>query len=237
MTPEEINRLLATAPPHRRLLYETAFLSGLRANELRNLSVSHLDTGRSGLILEAEWTKNRMTGFQPLPVSLVHRLREFGESGEPARLYSKFYGRTDSESPAPQNPLLYLPSHTARDLDVDLDRAGIQKHAPGGKLDFHACRVAYINLVIESGVTVKEAQALARHASPELTMNIYGRAREERLSEAVEKVGAVVSVPLECATYVQRQAVGAEQESATPYETGGCASRKMVEAASTTYSP
>ena len=112
-----------------------------------------------------------------------------------------------------------------------MERAGIQKHAPGGKLDFHACRVAYINLVIESGVTVKEAQTLARHASPELTMNLYGRAREERLSETVEKVGAVVSVPLKCATYVQRLAVGAEQESATPSVARGCASLNMVEAA------
>jgi hypothetical protein len=33
--------------------------------------------------------------------------------------------------------------------------------SPAGKLDFHACRVAYINLVIESGVSVKEAQTLA----------------------------------------------------------------------------
>ena len=68
-----------------------------------------------------------------------------------------------------------MPSHTARALDKDLKAAGIAKQSPGGKIDFHACRVAYINLVIESGVTVKEAQELARHATPELTMNIYGR--------------------------------------------------------------
>jgi hypothetical protein len=32
---------------------------------------------------------------------------------------------------------------------------------PAGKLDCHAVRLAYINLVIESGVTGKEAQVLA----------------------------------------------------------------------------
>jgi hypothetical protein len=35
--------------------------------------------------------------------------------------------------------------------------------------------VAYINFVIESGVSIKEAQALARHATPQLTLNVYGR--------------------------------------------------------------
>jgi hypothetical protein len=51
--------------------------------------------------------------------------------------------------------------------------------------------------VIESGVTVKEAQVLARHETPELTINIYGRAREERLWTVVE-----VSMPEELAEIV-----------------------------------
>lgn len=57
--------------------------------------------------------------------------------------------------------------------------AGIEKHTANGKLDFHACRVAYINLVLDSGVSLKEAQSLARHATLEMTMNVYGRVRED----------------------------------------------------------
>jgi integrase len=60
-------------------------------------------------------------------------------------------------------------------------------------LDFHSLRVTYINPVIESGgVSVKEAQELARHATPESTLNVYGRTREERLSQAVEKIAQVL---------------------------------------------
>ena len=40
--------------------------------------------------------------------------------------------------------LLYVPTHPARTLDADLVRAGIPKEAVGGKLDFHAVRLAYI---------------------------------------------------------------------------------------------
>ena len=49
----------------------------------------------------------------------------------------------------------------------------------------HGVRV----LVIEAGAPMTEAQALARHATPDLTLNIYARAREERLAEIAEKVG------------------------------------------------
>ena len=118
----------------------------------------------------------------------------------------------------PSDPLVYVPSHPARSLDKDLEAAGIPKHAPGGKIDFHACRVAYINLVLESGAKVKEAQTLARHATPELTMNVYGRARKERLSEVVEQMAKSVVLEEKYVPSMQRQAVGAEQENATPNE-------------------
>ena len=142
---------------------------------------------RSELQLEAEWTKNRKPCLQPLPRDLAHRLYESAQSGEPSRLYAKSHKRKHHTATIPKQPLLYVPSHTARSVDQDLKSAGIPKQGPGGKIDFHAIRKAYINLVIESGVTVKEAQTLARHASPELTMNVYGHARQDRLADAVER--------------------------------------------------
>lgn len=40
MTPDEIAKLLQVAPEHRRLLYEAAFCTGLRAGELRALTTT-----------------------------------------------------------------------------------------------------------------------------------------------------------------------------------------------------
>ena len=175
MTPEEIRRLLAAAPEKRRLTYEVAFCTGLRAGELRALTVGHLDTERAGLRLDAKWTKNRKPGFQPLPTPLVERLAE------------RAGGKEGTE------PLLYLGSNTSRDVNADLKRAGIPKEVAGeGKLDFHASRVAYTNLVLDSGASVREAQELLRHSTPQLTMNVYGRARSDRLYEVAEQVGKVV---------------------------------------------
>lgn len=220
MTTDEIIRLLRVCAPHRRLLLETAFLSGLRAGELRHLTVDHLDRKHNGLRLDAAWTKNRKSGFQPLPQALTERLHTFAKSGEPGRLYKRFYARRDALLKAPNNPLLYVPSHPARDLACDLEAASIPKKTPEGKLDFHACRVAFITFVIEEGATDKEAQALARHATPQLTFNVYARTREERLASTIEKVAAVLLPDEKCVPGVQQEGSSTAKENATPYFSG-----------------
>jgi len=192
LTLKEIKALLEAAPEERRLVYEAAFCSGLRRNELRSLSVEDLDVEGGGLHLHAEWTKNRKPGFQPLPAALAQRLKAFIKTGKAADLYRTFLRRKDCTLQVPENPLLYVPSHAAREFDRDCKVAKIKKNAPGGKVDFHSCRVAYVSLVLESGAGVKEAQSLARHGTPTLTMNTYGRTRQSRLSELAEAVGNAV---------------------------------------------
>ena len=103
----------------------------------------------------------------------------------------------------------------ARTLDSDLEAAGVPKNNSNGKLDFHACRTAYINLVLEDAATAKEVQDLARHATPQLTMNVYGRVREESLAQTVAKVAERVLSEEKYVPSMYRQAVGAESENAT----------------------
>lgn len=227
ITADEITRLLNACAPHRRLVYETAFLSGLRANELRNLTIHHLDREQCGLLLDAEWTKNREPGFQPIPSSLAERLYEFAHDGGPAQLYEKFYKGKPRRRIIPDEPLLYVPSETARDLEKDLKAAGIPKHTLEGKIDFHACRVAYINFVIESGVTIKEAQVLARHKTAELTMNVYGRVRRDQLSQTAERLGETLLQQEKCVTYVYQDGDDRGEESVTTLENNDlqCAER------------
>lgn len=76
MTTEEFARLLKVSEPHQALLFETAYMSGLRANELRSLTVNDLSLEPCGFHLDAAWTKNRKAGFQPLDADLAHRLHD-----------------------------------------------------------------------------------------------------------------------------------------------------------------
>src|SRR5690606_14813314 len=83
-----------------------------------------------------------------------------------------------------------------RELDRDLKRAKIPKHVPGlGKVDFHACRVAYTTFVIEAGANVKEAQVLLRHSTPQLTLDVYARERPENLGRLADTVGEFLHAP------------------------------------------
>lgn len=194
MTVSEIHRLLSVCAPHRRASYEVAFLSGLRAGELRQLDGKHLDVARGGLHLDKRWTKNRKPGFQPLPQSLVEMLAAMLEEEVAKKEYLKVEAHHKIKAGIPLNPLLYVASHAARDLKKDLLKAGINPDDDGtGKIDFHACRVAYTTLIVEAGASVKEAQTLARHSTPTMTLDRYAKTREDRLVEVAESVGSTVA--------------------------------------------
>lgn len=187
LTPDEIQRLLDVAPDYRSLLYQVAMCTGLRANELRSLKVRDLNTDMKALNLHAEWTKNRKPGLQPIPLWLLERLEVV------------------SRGKALDDPLLRVPRDVAPRLDKDLKAADISKWTPLGKIDFHALRSVYVSNVIEAGTTVKEAQSLARHSTPALTMNTYAKASQKRLTELTEKASEIVKVKVKCALCVHQQ--------------------------------
>ena len=175
MTVEEVQRLLAAVTPRHQVLYELAICTGLRKGEIRSLTVAHLNVARSGLHLDAAWTKNRRAGFQPLPKRLAMALAE------------------QSADKDNDDRLLWCPSNTDRMIAQDLEKAGIPAVTEEGKLDFHALRTTFTTFVIESGATVKEAQTLLRHSTPILTMNTYARVRKGALQNVADQVGNLIA--------------------------------------------
>jgi len=175
-TLEEVGSLLATSPSHRRLVYRLALVTGFRASEIKSLRVGDLDVESRTLLLKAENAKNRKEAPCALPVDLAEELGRY------------------SEGRAPEQALLpdFNPNHAVRLLDLDLEAAGIAKRTFDGKVDFHALRTTHVNLGIELGFDVKTAQTLARHESPQLTMNVYARANTERLRAAVNMLGEAI---------------------------------------------
>jgi len=182
-------------------MYETALCTGFRLGELRALKVQDLDVANSILSLAAGHAKNRKGTNQPIPKTLAMEL---------ARA---------SQGKAAGDPLLRICRRPLERLYATLKRAGIQRCGPGGKVDFHALRTTYTTLAIEAGANVKEAQTLARHSTPNLTMNTYGRTRLDRLRELAETVGKHVLPAPANITETQRKAVGAESlNPASTYE-------------------
>ena len=155
MAEDEIVKLLDSVPYHRRMLYESAFSTGFRAGELRSLQPDSLLMDRSCVYLSADADKARQERFQEVAPALLNRLAEYAATGDAAEQYRTMFALAGAKmnDSIPANPLLYVPSQTARSIKADLKAAGIPIRTEAGKLDFHACRVAYINMVIRGGPT------------------------------------------------------------------------------------
>jgi integrase len=195
MTIAELHSLLENCAPHRRLLYEVAACSGLRENELRQLTTKHLDTETCALRIDKEWDKGRKDRTQYIPTVLMERLIAFAASGEAQQLYAKALvqqGKRRTLKKTPTDALLYVPRNCCAMLKVDLKKAGVALMTDKGKLDFHALRTAYINFVLRSNVDPKTAQTMSRHATFDMTLNTYGREAEELCRAAAESVGRMV---------------------------------------------
>ena len=196
LTPAEVLAVLEHAEtPVDRLLFRVALCTGYRAGELRALRVRDLDVKGCTLPLDAQHTKNRAAARQPIPPALALELQE-SVRGKPAD--------------APLLDLLENKNAPSQRLYRAMERAGIPKWAPGGKMDFHALRVTFTSLILEAGASAKEAQALARHSTPALTMNTYGRARFDRLRDVAQVVGDLVMGAAGNTAEAQRKAAGAE---------------------------
>ncbi len=226
LTPEELGMVLSVAPAHRRLLYEVALVTGLRAGELRSLTLECIDLDNLVLILDADWTKNRKPGRQPIPKDLAKRLIAYGKKGNAKDLYERHYGRSDARiADIPDNPLLFVSTHPSRELDKDLKAAGIPKSIKGeGKVDFHSLRVCFITNIANAGATVKELQTLARHSNPNITMNTYAKARTDHMAELVNQVSSTVQEHSEralCVHIDENEGDGDDAISPTVNDLGG----------------
>jgi len=225
-TREELVRVLQAAPLDRQLLYETAFVSGLRRNELAQLTPAHVNLGNEALRLDPNWTKNRKPGLQPVPRSLLERLLAFAAAGFPDKIYRATYARSQSMNLPPKGPLLYVPAHTAAVIYRDMKRAGVDKVTPLGKLDFHALRTAYINFVLRDlTLSPTDMQDMARHGSLDMTKTVYGRARADRMRDAAARISNEFCVPSALPPPTPQN-----EKSATPVDTGSCASVELAPA-------
>lgn len=181
LTVEEQRRLLRAADKgpdwggvsgaERALLYRLALETGLRANELRGLTVSAFDFGAAVVTVPASTTKNGTRAEMDLKPDLAEALRRF--------LAGK----------APTDRALTVPHATARMLRADLEAAGIPyRDAAGRAADFHALRHTFISNLARNGVHPSVAQRLARHSTITLTMDHYTHTLRPDLRQVVNEL-------------------------------------------------
>jgi len=178
LEPDEIRRLLEVtlAAPERfglsghqrTMLYRLAIETGLRASELRSLTVSSFDFDECTVTVQAAYTKNRKDCTLPLRVEMAATLKTY-VAGK-----------------LPHVNVFSVPQRTAEMLRSDLEATGIDYQDEAGRyVDFHSLRHMRGSLLAAAGVHPKVAQSLMRHSDIRLTMERYTHTLSGQESQAV----------------------------------------------------
>jgi hypothetical protein len=168
------------------MLYTVAMTTGFRVSELAALTTASFDL--DGLpptvTIGATHTKNKRTVTQPLPDDIREPLRAYlAQRPAGATVWPGTWGEK-----------------AARMIRRDEAAAGIAYGVTVADgtvryADFHALRHTYITLLGRSGVSAKEAQALARHSDVNLTLARYTHAALGELGAAVNRLPALSETP------------------------------------------
>src|ERR687894_436672 len=174
LAPEQISRLLDRIPASTplelrdRALFEIAYSSGLRAEELVNLDVTSVDFDAEELRVEGKGSKTR-----------------FVPAGEPAlRALARYLERARGAlAQDPAQDALFLSKSGRRLSTSDIRRRlGVwARHASlQGGVHPHALRHSFATHLLEGGADLRSIQELLGHASVSTTQ-IYTRVESARL--------------------------------------------------------
>ncbi len=181
LEPDDVRRLLeaTTAAPERFVmtgyqratLYRLAVETGLRASELRSLTVSSFDLDNCTVTIQAAYSKHRRQDVLQLRPDTTEQLRSF------------FAGKM------PSVQVFHMPDKTAKMLQADLVDAKIPYVDDSGRYaDFHSLRHTTGSWLAANNVHPKVAQAIMRHSDINLTMSRYTHILTGQESEAVSKL-------------------------------------------------
>ena len=164
-TPEELRRIIAAtteAPesfgmsgPERALLYRFCAETGLRKNEVRNLTAGDFDLQALTVTVPAGYSKHREMDVVPLREDLAEALRRHlsGKLPQGKAFGGRYRKMTDKTA------VMFRQDLEAADVPYQDERGHI--------LDFHALRHTFITGL--SHAPSRVAQSLARHKSSAMT--------------------------------------------------------------------
>jgi len=163
--------------PERSLIYHLALATGLRAGEIRQLTVEAFDFDGCAVTLAAACTKNRRPAVLDLKPQMA------------ADLKACLAGKQPTET------AFAMPTQGAKMIRRDLVAAGIPFTTSEGRADFHSLRHSFITNLARAGIHPSDAQALARHSTITLTMDYYTHPRQVDLRRIINEQPDLTTAP------------------------------------------
>ncbi len=172
LSPEEVSRLLDTAPGLKyRAALSLAYGAGLRASEVVSLKVADIDSAR--MVIRVEQGKGRKDRYAMLSEHLLHLLRAYWKASRPQGWL--FPGQN------PVNPL--TTRQLRRAFDGAKAAAGIDK-----RVSLHTLRHCFATHLLEQKVDIRVIQVLLGHSKLDTTA---------RYSQVASSTLRAVKSPLE----------------------------------------
>ena len=170
--PDELDALLAAAPPRHRLYFLLCARAGLRASEaatLRHEDVIWRDGEPAILHVIGKGAKEALL---PLAPSLRCYLSDFTQPARRGWLFSGYKGKHLTRAAA------------SVWLLADAEKAGVSRR----KAHLHALRHSFATHLLRQGVMLTEVRDLMRHSDISTTSR-YLHSCPERLQDAVDRLG------------------------------------------------
>ena len=204
-TDEELRKMVAGSA-ERGIIYFTAARTGLRQEELKQLTWGdlHLDAEVPFVVVRDSVAKNK----KEESVQLVPEIVEALASHRP---------------PSPSPIDLVFPAGIPRALRVrkDAERNGIPYRDETGRYaDFHALRYTWATFLQRNGVAQRFAMKLMRHSDIKLTAKVYTDEMQLPIYDAIKNLPRLDAVPGD--TQIRAQNLGVDgQNGAHPVASNG----------------
>ena len=203
LTPDEVNRMLAAARPRWRALLAWSVWTGMRLGEIRAAKWDHLDldAGRYYVCEQVRAdagnattfdtpktdTSIDMIGVAPKLCAVMRRWHHELEALR--RTYRRRWTEQGLLFPSTSGGPLHTVTIRQSALQRALDDAGLRH------VRFHDLRHTCASLILHQTGNVKVAQKQLRHASAQVTFDVYGHLLPDAIDDAMAKLDDILDVP------------------------------------------
>ncbi len=188
----------------RLLLYTTAIQTGLRSNELRQLTRGRLflQSDQPYIVCKAGTAKNKKEAKQQLLPELAAQLKAHVATKAPQAPVFRMPYETDvvrllraDLADARRNWLEAVKNYPEKRLRREQSDFLCESNHEGERLDFHSLRHTCGAWLSMTGAHPKVVQTVVRHQSITLTMDTYGHLFPGQTAEAIARVGQFFAEP------------------------------------------